>query len=66
MKLIKIIIAIICLMLGVLYQLYFEGVIVIVDQEFTDFLSGVLVGVGISLLVYGLFNPKKYRLQEGK
>ncbi|MBI9059728.1 MAG: hypothetical protein JEZ01_18330 [Labilibaculum sp.] len=58
----KIIVGIICLILAVLYQLYFTGVIVIVDQEITDFLSGVLVGAGASILVISIFKSRKNKI----
>lgn len=57
----KIITGIICLAASLIYQFYFENSIVIIDNEFTDFLSGVLFGLGISFLVYGIFNRKKNR-----
>ncbi len=59
---IKITIAFLCLAAGVIYHFYFQSKIVIIDEETTDFLSGMLFGFGISLLVVSIFNPKKKRL----
>jgi hypothetical protein len=59
----KIIIAIICLVTGLAYQFYFEDSIVIVDKEITDFLSGILVGIGASILIVSIFKLKKKSLK---
>ena len=62
MKPIKIIIAIICLAAGLLYHFYGKGELVIIDQEITDFLSGVLVGAGASILVISIFKSRKNKI----
>ena len=59
MKPIKIIIAFICLVTGLLYHFYGKGEIVIVDQEITDFLSGILVGAGASILIFSILKSNK-------
>ncbi|PKQ64506.1 hypothetical protein BZG02_06780 [Labilibaculum filiforme] len=61
-KKIKIIIALFCLVAGLVYQFYYQGEIVLIDEETTDFLSGILVGAGASILIVSIFNPKKKRL----
>lgn len=58
----KIIIAIICLSASLVYQFFFEESILLVDKEYTHFLSGLLFGLGISLIIYSIFNPKKNRI----
>ncbi|BAX78740.1 hypothetical protein [Labilibaculum antarcticum] len=59
---IKITIGFLCLAAGVIYHFYYQGQIIIIDEETTDFLSGMLFGLGISLIVVSIFNPKKKRL----
>ncbi len=64
MKPIKLIIAIISLVAGLLYHFYGKGELVIIDQEITDFLSGILVGAGASILIVSVFKLKKGRVKN--
>lgn len=51
----KLVFALASLMVGIL--LYYLGdEIVIVDDEWTSFLSGALIGVGVGFLIFYLFN----------
>ncbi|WP_461642271.1 hypothetical protein [Labilibaculum euxinus] len=62
---IKITIAFLCLVAGVTYHFYFQGKIVIIDEEITDFLSGFLSGIGVSILLVGIFRKDKKQLASG-
>jgi len=51
----KLILALTSLIAGVLLY-YFSDEIVIVDDEWTSFLSGALIGVGVGFLIFYLFD----------
>jgi len=51
----KLVFALVALVTGIL--LYsFSDEVVIVDDEWTSFLSGALIGVGVGFLIFYLFN----------
>lgn len=58
-KKIKIIIAFICLAVGLVYQFYYQGKMVLIDEEITDFLSGLLCGAGGSILLVSILQKEK-------
>ncbi|WP_321282124.1 hypothetical protein [Marinifilum fragile] len=51
----KLILAIVGLVAGILLYYFSDGV-VIVDSEWTSFLSGALIGVGGGFMIFYLFN----------